>query len=81
MKSETQTKENKMKFEIQSQNGETVSTHKTIAAAERKHQKDLAWRCGICGSNKGGWGKCRHGNHNRVCSSEHYNDRIVQVEN
>lgn len=68
-----------MRFEIVNQHGETVSKHKTFEAAEKAHQKNLAWRCGICGSHRGGWGKCKHGAHQRVCSAEHYNDRVVQV--
>lgn len=68
-----------IRFEIRKQDGTVRSRHSTFEAAEKRHQRDLAWRCGICGSAKSGWGKCSHGSHNRVCSAEHYNDRIVQI--
>lgn len=72
----------KMKTEIViiKQDGSTRSTHRTMAAAERTMARNLAWRCGICGSTRKGWGKCSHGQHNRVCSAEHYNDKIVERE-
>jgi len=68
-----------MRYEIQNQHGEVISRHRTYEAAQRKHQRDLAWRCGICGNSKGGWGRCNCGTQNRVCSAEHYNDKIIQV--
>jgi len=71
----------KMKVEIRKQNGEVRSTHKSYESAEKKHKKDLNWCCGICGSNNKGWGECKHGNQNRVCAAEFYNDKIVIVEN
>lgn len=64
------------KYEIVDQYGNHRSYHNTLENAEKRRQKDLAWRCGICGNNKEGWGKCSCGNHNRVCSAEHYSDRI-----
>jgi len=67
------------RFELQSQHGTTRSYHRTYEAAKRQHQRNLAWHCGICGNNKGGWGACSHGSHNRVCSAKHYNDRIVEI--
>ena len=62
---------------IINQHGEVLSRHHSEESAERKMQRNLAWRCGICGSTRGGWGQCSHGSHNRVCSARHYNDRIV----
>ena len=67
-------------YEIRSQSGIVRSRHHTLEAAERQLERNLAWRCGICGNNKGGWGRCSHGTHNMVCSAEHYNDRIVDLE-
>ena len=67
------------RYEIRTQSGLVLSHHRTREAAEARHQRDLAWRCGICGSAKGGWAKCAHGNYNRVCTADHYNDRIVQI--
>jgi len=69
-----------MRYVIKNQRGETISTHRTREAAEKKHQRDLAWRCGICGNDKSGWGKCSHGSQHRVCSADHYNDRIVEED-
>ena len=68
------------RFEIVSQRGTHRSSHKTIEAAEKQMQKNLAWRCGICGSAKKGWGKCSHGS-NMVCSAQHYNDKIIDHYN
>lgn len=69
-----------MRWEIITKEGEVRSTHKSEQAADRQRQRDLAWRCGICGSTKGGWGKCSHGSHNQVCSAARYNDRIRIIE-
>ncbi len=68
----------KTRYEIVSQHGTTRSRHHTLEAAQRQMDRNLAWRCGICGSSKAGWGRCSHGSHNR-CSAEHYNDRIVDL--
>jgi hypothetical protein len=68
-----------MKYEIRNQNNETISTHKTYENAAKRRQRNLGWRCGICGSTKAGWGKCIHGNQNRVCDANHYNDRIIEI--
>lgn len=67
----------KYKYEIVSQHGIHRSYHHTRAAAERQQERNLAWRCGICGSDRGGWGRCSHGVHNRVCSAEHFNNEII----
>lgn len=56
--------ENKYRYQIISNQGEIRSQHKTYEAG---------------GNNKSGWGKCSHGNQNRVCSATHYNDKIVQI--
>jgi hypothetical protein len=69
----------RMRYELKNQHCKTISTHRTHEAAEAKRQRLLAWRCGICGNDKGGWGRCSHGTHNRVCSAEHYNNYIEQV--
>ena len=66
-----------MPYQIVSDKGLVRSTHKTRELAEKRMRKNLAWRCGICGSTKGGWGTCSHGAQNRVCCAEHYNDRII----
>jgi hypothetical protein len=68
-----------MKYQIVSQRGTVRSTHRTYEAAEKRMAQNLGYRCGICGSSKGGWGKCSHGSQNRGCSAEHYNDRIVTI--
>jgi hypothetical protein len=68
-----------MRYEIQDQHGEVLSRHRTFENAEKRHKKNLNWHCGICGSHKGGWGACSHGSQRRVCSADHYSDRIVQV--
>jgi hypothetical protein len=65
------------RYEIVSQHGTTRSEHNTLDAAEKALARLLNRRCGICGSNRSGWGKCSHGGHNRVCSADHYNDRII----
>ena len=66
-----------MRYIIMSQSGEERSKHRSYEAARRQHHRNLAWRCGICGSARRGWGQCSHGTNNRVCSAEHYNDRII----
>ena len=68
-----------MRFEITSENGTHRSWHRTIEAAERQHARNLGYRCGICGSSKGGWGTCSHGTQARVCDAKHYNDKIEQI--
>lgn len=70
-----------MKYVIYSQHGYIVSTHRTREAAEKKHTKDLAWRCGMCGLVWAGWRRCSCGSQHQVCSAEHYSDRIVVVLN
>lgn len=70
---------NSIRFEIHNQNGEVLSRHTTRETAEARMNKNLAWRCGICGSTNRGWGKCSHGDQNRVCDAAHYNDKIVQI--
>ena len=67
----------KKRYQIVNQHGEILSKHATLELAEKQKNRNLAWRCGICGSNKSGWGKCRHGNQNLVCSAKHYNDSII----
>ncbi len=67
-----------MKYYIISSDGAVRSTHRSYEAAYKRHQKDLAWRCGICGSTRGGWGKCAH--NSRVCNAQHYGDKIVSAE-
>jgi hypothetical protein len=68
-----------MTAKIITSNGETVSTHRTLAAAEKELARLRNYRCGICGSTRGGFGRCSHGAQNRVCSAEHYNSKIVRV--
>ena len=70
---------NEITAKIVTINGETVSTHRSMRAAEKALAKLRNYRCGICGSTKGGWGRCSHGAQNRVCNAEHYNSRIVRV--
>ena len=64
---------------VRSSDNYVRSTHRTYAAAERQMGKNLHWRCGTCGSTRGGWGACNH--HNQVCSAEHYNDKIIEIAN
>lgn len=61
-------------------NGEIISSHRTYEAAEKALRKLQNWRCGVCGSKRGGWGKCSHGNEKRVCDPRYYNAKIV-IEN
>ena len=68
-----------MKWEIVSQHGTHRSYHYSATNAAKQHQKNLAYRCGICGSPKRGWGQCAHGTHNRVCNAAHYNDKIIRI--
>jgi hypothetical protein len=67
----------KVRWEIENQQGNTVSSHRTYEAALRKHTSNLGYHCGICGSHRRGWGQCSHSQQNWVCSANHYNDRIV----
>ena len=67
------------RYEIVSQHGAHRSYHRSYEAAKRALDRLRAWRCGICGSSRGGWGRCSHGACNRVCSAEHYNDRIIDI--
>lgn len=57
-----------------------ISRHYSYDTAYRQQQRNLAWRCGICGNNKKGWGQCSHGIHNQVCNADHYNDRIIFIK-
>jgi hypothetical protein len=68
-----------MRFKIVDSDGNINSMHNTHDTAEKKHKKDLAWRCGICGLVWRGWCRCSHGSHNQVCDAHHYNDKIVQI--
>ena len=65
-----------MKYEIRDQDGAVRSIHRTKAAAEREMRKNQNWRCGICGSTRGGWGACSHGPEQLVCTAKYYNDQI-----
>jgi hypothetical protein len=67
-----------MKIKIVTQHGETVSRHRTVAAAEKALARLRNYRCGVCGSTRGGWGRCSHGIQNRVCNAEHYNSKITE---
>lgn len=70
----------KKEYRFEVRNGENIiSRHTTFANAERSRNRKLAWRCGICGNNKSGWGSCNHGSHNRVCNAGYYNSKIVQI--
>lgn len=66
-------------YEVQDRHGNTRSRHRTWDAAEKQLVRNLGWHCRVCGSHRGGWGKCRHGRSNWVCSAVHYNDRVVRV--
>ena len=66
-------------YAITDSNGNIRSRHNTLELAEARMERNLAWRCGICGSSRGGWGACSHGRHNQVCSAEHYNDSIERI--
>jgi hypothetical protein len=68
-----------IRYEIRDRDGNLLSRHTTYDAAEKRYQRNLGWRCGICGNYRGGWGRCNHGTQNRVCNADHYNDRIVQI--
>ena len=68
------------KYEIISQHGKHRSYHKTWQSAEDQRQKNLGWRCGLCGNNKGGWGKCKHGQQHLVADINYWSDRIVEVK-
>ena len=72
-------KNSTIRYEIREQAGSLRSRHHTYEAAVKQRQRNLAWRCGICGNNKSGWGRCSCGTQSRVCSAEHYNDKIVQI--
>jgi hypothetical protein len=68
---------NKINWQIVKSDGSIVSSHRTVEAAEKQRQRNLNWRCAICGNNRSGWGKC---NHNQlVCSADHYNDRVIGI--
>ena len=67
-------------YEIISQHGKHRSYHKTYEAAEERRIRNLGYHCGICGSNKSGWGTCKHGRQNIVCSAYYYNDRVIRLE-
>lgn len=73
-------KKTTLRVSIISQHGETLSTHRSWEAAEQQQQRNLAWRCGICGNNKRGFGRCSHGQHAQVCSAKHYNNKLGSNE-